>query len=755
MPTLPEPNSTIGRFALHRLLGAGRHTSVWLGYDPQSNRDVALKLWAASADLDEGWMSRWQKDARALSQLHHPNLVTLYGAESADSTPYVVMEYVPGDTLAQRIQRRGPQPAREAVTCMADVLEGLACAHEQGVVHQDIKPSNILIDRQGRARLTDFVLGARVAHPPSADVWACGRVLAEWLTDQPSVDDALRSIILRSTASQPDARFQTANEFASALRQWLQPALESPSSDAASTKGTLEFLMRRMRHKSDFPAMSSSIGRILSMAGSESESIHSITSHILQDVALTNKLLRTINSAVHSRSDSVSTVSRAVQLVGFHGIRNLALSLILLEHMQDKDHAALLKEEFVHALLAGTLGYELSPTSREAEDAFLGGVFQNLGRLLTLFYFPEEAELVRKLQSSGAQEMTEAHASAQVLGLSYEDLGVGVAKAWGLPDSIQRRMVRPLGSPPGRAAIDTAERLRWISEAANDMARILIDHTSDEARPRLAAAARRFATVLDVKDAQLLASVEKARQKLQDMARAMDLRVRPGGGAHRMLYPEHAPPVAPGHPATGRDDDCPITELAPQPAAGQDPRSQSTHRGGQSTTDTLAAGIQDITNAMVSDFKLADVLRMVIETMFRAIGFDRVVFCMRDAKTDTVCGRLGLGEGSAELVKLFKIPLQVPKPDLMAAVCLKGIDSLISDSTDAKIQSRLPAWYASSAGARSFLLLPLHVKGTPLGLIYADTLGNVPLALDERELTLLRTLRSQAIMAFKHARHGP
>ena len=755
MPTLLKPNGTIGRFALHRLLGAGRHTSVWLGYDPQTDRDVAIKAWKASPDHDAGWVSRWMQDAQVVGQLSHPHLVALYSAEQADSTPYLVMEYVPGDTLAQRLQRVGPAPTREAVACMADVLEGLAYAHAQGVVHQDIQPSNILIDRQGRARLTDFSLASRAASPPSADVWACGRVLANWLIDLPSVDDALRSIVSRSIAPQPDARFQTANDFASALRQWLQPATYSAPNDAASSKGTLEFLMRRMRHKSDFPAMSSSIARILSMAGSESESIHSITSHILQDVALTNKLLRIVNSAVYSRNDSVSTVSRAVQIVGFHGIRNLALSLILLEHMQDKDHAALLKDEFVHALLAGTLGYELSPTSREAEDAFLGGVFQNLGRLLTLFYFPEEAELVRKMQSGGPQAPTEAHASAQVLGLSYEDLGVGVAKAWGLPDSIQRRMVRPTGSPPGRAAIDTGERLRWTSEAANEMARILIDHTADEARPRLSAAARRYATVLEVNEAQFLACVEKARQTLQEMVQAMDLRVDPGGGVYRMLHPEHEAPSPMARTTAPQDTECPITQLALKATLSQLPPSRAVSQQEQTTTDTLAAGIQDITNAMVSDFKLADVLRMVIETMFRAIGFDRVVFCMRDAKTDTVCGRLGLGEGSAELVKLFKIPLQVPKPDLMAAVCLKGIDSLISDSTDAKIQSRLPAWYASSAGARSFLLLPLHVKGTPLGLIYADTLGDVPLALDERELTLLRTLRSQAIMAFKHARHGP
>lgn len=164
-----------------------------------------------------------------------------------------------------------------------------------------------------------------------------------------------------------------------------------------------------------------------------------------------------------------------------------------------------------------------------------------------------------------------------------------------------------------------------------------------------------------------------------------------------------------------------------------------------------AAGIQDITNAMVEDFKLTDVLRMILETMYRALEFDRIIFCMRDAKTDTVTGRFGLGLQVEQYVKTFKVPLKAATPDLFAVVCNKGADTLISDASETRIVQRLPDWYRKGINAPTFLLLPLHIKGAPFGLIYADKGTGGALELDEKSLSLLRTLRNQAVMAFKQS----
>jgi len=141
---------------------------------------------------------------------------------------------------------------------------------------------------------------------------------------------------------------------------------------------------------------------------------------------------------------------------------------------------------------------------------------------------------------------------------------------------------------------------------------------------------------------------------------------------------------------------------------------------------------------------------MILETMFRALGFRRIVFCLRDAKTECLTGRFGLGENVAGVVANFKVPLKTTG-DLFAAVCIKGADTLIADATVGQIGARLPAWYRQHVNAPAFLLLPMQLRGAPFALIYADKAVPGGIDLGDKELSLLRTLRNQAVMAFKQA----
>jgi serine/threonine protein kinase len=799
-----KPSGMLGRFELRRQLGQGAQSTVWLAFDPRMEREVAIKVLRPTAGADELAVKQWLQEARSVGRVKHPSIVPVFEADIHEQYPYLVFEYVAGDTLAQLLARRGALPAREAAALMMDVLDAVAVAHTEGVVHRDIKPSNVLVDGTGRARVMDFGIAARVrnradnaavavggtvgymspealagAPPvPSMDLFACGLVLAELLMGKPlveesdsnralyrtaheqlvlpqglgpDVDDGLRSLVNRALARDPQQRFGDARTFFNALSTWRQPpATESDSQGGSHSGGTLEFLMRRMRHKSDFPALSASVVQIQTMASSDTESVSSVTNQILKDVALTNKLLRVVNSAHFARGGSISTVSRAVTLVGFNGIRNMALSLVLLEHMQDKGHAAQLKDEFVRSLLAATLGSELCTNSKDAEEAFIGAMFQNMGRLLVQFYFPEEAAQVRSLLVSETPVITEAAASLRVLGLSYENLGIGIAKAWGLPASIQKCMKLPAGGPPAALSADAAERMRWVSVAANEMADVMLKYPPEETGGHLTRLARKYAHAVGSSEKLMAAAVEQAKTKLVEMATAMEIRVKPDSAAHKLLH------VAVDAPVSVQDKDGPSTDsqinsLALHATQAVGAATQVPVKSTQ-VAETLAAGIQDITNAMVEDFKLSDVLRMILETMFRAMDFDRIIFCMRDPKTESMTGRFGLGDGVEDFAKCFKVPLKAATPDLFGVVCIKGVDSMISDASEPRILQRLPAWYLQSLNAPAFLLLPLHIKGAPFGLIYADKTKKGALELDEKELALLRTLRNQAVMAFKQSR---
>jgi hypothetical protein len=232
----------------------------------------------------------------------------------------------------------------------------------------------------------------------------------------------------------------------------------------------------------------------------------------------------------------------------------------------------------------------------------------------------------------------------------------------------------------------------------------------------------------------------------------MGLAVGASSPARRLLA---APRKEPAPDDTLSPHQLQATMPAPLDASPQDEKTLVLSPPPERVADMLAAGVQDITNHMAAEsFRLNEVLRMILETMYRALGFQRVVFCLRDARTHSLTGRFGLGDAAERVSAAFRVPLQMTPgvpPDLFAAVCLKGADTLIADATSGAIASRLPAWFREQVAAPAFLLLPLTMRNAPFALIYADKPQPGALALGEKELALLRTLRNQAVMAFRQA----
>ena len=777
MSGVVAPRRTLARFELLRELGRGAQATVWLAHDPRLQREVALKLLGAQAD--EATRTEWLNEARAVSRLKHPNIVPVFEADEHAGQSYLVFEYVEGPTLQERRRKQAAMPAREAVELLLGVLDALAAAHDQGIVHRDLKPSNVLLGGDGRPRVMDFGIAARIDQgdgrivgtpgyispqaargeppQPSMDVFAAGVMLGELLAGAPlmcesdpyrflvrvqqedlalpastKVDDALRDIVQRALARDAAQRYDSARSMHAALAAWLTPA--EVVAAAPDGHATLEFLLRRMRHKTDFPALSASVVRIQRVAMSEKDNLASLADEILKDVSLTNKLLRMVNTA-HFTSvagGGISTVSRAVALVGFAGIRNMALSVILLEHMGDKGHAALLKEEFLRALMAGTMAVDLAPQSREGEEAFLGAMFQNLGRLLTEYYFPEEALQIRqRLGSAPATAAARDAAARQVLGLGLDDLGAGVARAWGLPDTLQRCLRPPVGEVPTRAVDRKAdqglERLRWLARGANEMTDAMLTADGDAQTAALAHVAQAYAPALGLSARDMLLSAQGARTQLSQMAQAMGLQVAPGSASRRLL--QSAAQVNVELQSALATMTLPLNVAQAQLTLG------------------LRDGLESVRRAVTSgSMRLNEVLNLVLATLQQALDLRCVVFCLREPGSGHLVGRVGLGAGSVQTCERFRIATGSVLPtDLFAAVCAKGVDLLVADART--VAARLPAWYREHVYAPTFLLLPMMIKGVPVGLIYADKANAGSIVLDDAHLALLRGLRDQAVMA--------
>jgi serine/threonine protein kinase len=165
---------TIGKYRVLGPLGRGGMARVYRAYHPQLDRYVAIKV--LRSDLVEdgefdasSWRARFRREARAVAALRHPNVVQVFDFDVEHGLSYIVMEYLEGDSLKTRLNdyrvRGERMPLGEVVRILLDVLDGLAYAHSEGMIHRDLKPGNILLTRQGQAVIADFgiaqIVGAR------------------------------------------------------------------------------------------------------------------------------------------------------------------------------------------------------------------------------------------------------------------------------------------------------------------------------------------------------------------------------------------------------------------------------------------------------------------------------------------------------------------------------------------------------------------------------------------------------------------
>jgi len=793
--------SSIGRFEIVRVLGKGAQGSVYLATDPHLQRQVAIKAIGSRARAEE--IRRLLQEARVVGQFSHPNIVTLYDAIEHEGRHYLVLEYVDGLTLAQLLRRETRLDKTRAISIAIQVADGLAYAHGKQVIHRDIKPANIMIDSAGTARITDFGIAAVTGEVESsntlqgtprymaperlnnksasetADVFSLGMVLYEMLTGRPAVngtnihevmhkianepfqppsrfnpdlDERLDNLVLRALLKDDTERYTSAAEVKRALEEYLAPAAAAVAAPEGGN-GTLDFLLRRMRHKSDFPALSQTISTINRVAADSDESVQALSSALLKDFALTNKLLRLVNSSTYGQfGGSISTISRAVMILGFNAVRDLAITLILFEHLQNKAQASQLKEDVTSAYFTGIMAHRVAGLCGvpDGEEGFICGVFHHLGKLLaTYYFFDESAEIAKRIE----QGESEDRASRAVLGISHEELGIGIARDWHLPEKLVNSMQR-VTAPQTQKSTNPADKLKLVTNLANALCLIASATAPERKDAEIEALGRNFSSSLNLGKKQLTAVVENS---VKEFLAESGMFVA-GSGKSRVLKAiklwAHADPENPS-PADG---DAPATRTSvPAPASNTvDNFVNQTEAisAGMPTPDnadsaaTLTAGIQDITNTLVGEFNLNDVLRIILETMYRGMGFSQVLLCTRDVSQNRLQARFGFGAKIDSLLKYFSVPLGQPQ-DVFQIALDKNVDLFIADTRAENIVNRIPSWYREKVNAQTFLVLPIVIKNKVIGMFYADRDQTDGLTIEPQQLRLLKTLRNQAVLAIR------
>ena len=159
MPQAPnnnQPRIFAERYRVDAPIGEGAHATTWRGWDLRLDRPVAIKLLHGHLASDNVFVERFRSEARVAASVRQANVVDVYDFGQQDGTLYIVMQYIDGEDLKSLIQHSAPLPVRDVRSIIGNVLDGLQAIHAAGIVHRDIKPQNVLIGKDGIARVTDF-----------------------------------------------------------------------------------------------------------------------------------------------------------------------------------------------------------------------------------------------------------------------------------------------------------------------------------------------------------------------------------------------------------------------------------------------------------------------------------------------------------------------------------------------------------------------------------------------------------------------
>lgn len=553
-----------------------------------------------------------------------------------------------------------------------------------------------------------------------------------------------------------------------------------PAAPERDTAAVRERLLYNMAHSDGLPALSASISRVVQLASSDSDAVGELAHFVLADVALTQKLLRVANTVFYRSvgGSQVTTVSRAIFVLGFETVRTIALAMMLVEGMAGHLKKGV-REELAVAVAASVMARELATRTpaQHAEESAVAALFGNTGALVMAAYAPETYTAFRKRVDGDGR--TPVQAANELIGCSLEQLRDVVLRDWHTPDSVLHALA-PLRHGPLRVARTREEWMQQAVTFSGDVSKLVLDlarglpHADAALKDRLLS---RYGEALDLNPEKLddlLTEVVQqtlllAGELVKDVSspaadttgerktkradtpgtqaqpaakRAPD--ARDAGSASRDAAreeKEESPPAAPTLPAHLLMSGA----VSPAPAEKRHPSGKPFN-----AAELLMAGIQDVTEMMASRRCGAnDVVMLVLETLYQALGCRFAAFCLLDPAAGQYRARVALGEQHETRMKMFAFPASGPD-DVFRLALHNKVDVVIADAGRGRVADLIPAWHRFLLpDTASFVVLPLLLGERPVGLFYADRARVAPEGIPADEAALIRTLKMQVVLALQ------
>lgn len=516
------------------------------------------------------------------------------------------------------------------------------------------------------------------------------------------------------------------------------------------SEAALKRMLSTIQKSDEFPSISKYLIEINQKLDAHPDTYDAseLANVILHDYALTNKLLKLVNSAFYGlAAGKVTTVTRAVVVLGYEHVRLATISVALFEHFQSKAHTADLKEALIGSFWSGLMARDIAKmdTSLDPEEAFVCAMISQLGKLVMIYYLPDEYRKIGEWMEAHCQE--EAKAVKAACGFSYEDLGLAVAKQWNFPppicEGLAELTLKALNNkrkPPSELQVlsNFLKALRHLIQVGG-----LID--SEQEFQELFEV---YTPRLNISKNQLKMLIKDSVGKVQQHAQALNCNV-----ADSLFIQYLSCAFQPGADSLSAED---IAAQAAQISGcyqltdGPEIKISFEERAEQNPREIILDGIREVTETMMADYEINDIALMSLEIIYRAFKFHRALIFTRAGNTQRLSVRFGYGQHSKTLAGKVDFELTAGN-DLFNQSIQTGKDLIVADAYDANMGQLVPPWYRRHIDAPAFIFMPVMVQKICIGAFYADRNKSGP-PITEADHRLLLMLRNQLILAIKYHR---
>jgi HD-like signal output (HDOD) protein len=435
----------------------------------------------------------------------------------------------------------------------------------------------------------------------------------------------------------------------------------------------------------ELPAVSSTVMKIQQLSQDESCALQSLADVILQDAAMTTHVLRLTSSAYHVRGSRSNSVTRALVMLGFNEVRAICLSVAVMDDLIKKGKQKPFITELARAFHSAAQAEQLACAvgDRSSQEVFIAALLYDLGKMLFYCFGGETADhLIDEIESSGRPE---AELEREILGFELRELTQALAKKWGLGELLVKAVAneestnsRIRGVRLGRSIAHAVEK-GWDTPTAQTLIDEMCQLTG------------MTATVLTP---MLHTAADKARvlaEEFHAVTASREIPLPPTAGA-TPRSPVEEQKAAPEIPFTALEPDIPYQLVA----------------------------LRNISLKLESSPEVQELVDLVLDGIFKGLGMDRALFAMLSPNRKYLSGKSALGYKSAELINLFRFPVEADKPNIFQWV-IEGQQAVwVQNQSDAEFSRLLQTGIQQVIGTAPFFIAPTVVTGKPIGVFYAD-----------------------------------